>query len=373
MYILNMIVKNESKIIERCLDSIKDFIDALVISDTGSTDNTISIIEKWKSQHNKQGQVVSHQWKNFGHNRNLALTACIEWIHTHLPDDDHYIIFMDADDYIIIDDKQQIHQQLSNLTEDNYVVNITDGNIIYERVFSIKAPKINQQLLCRWEGVLHEYLDREGTSGKLDGIHIKSKREGARSQDPMKYLKDALMLETALKEEPNNARYVFYLAQSYRDCDTPLFKKMAEKTYLKRYEMGGWDEEMYVSLVEAARCRIDLDKNDAKTLDILTKAYNFRPTRLEAPYYIVQHYRLTDKHIMGYTFGKSLVSLPYPDDILFVDTKIHKWKFYDELAVCAAWAQDKQLFRELCERILALPNISQHDYDRISNDLKTFG
>ncbi len=372
MRVLNMIVKNESKVIRRCLDSVKDLIDAIVVSDTGSTDNTISIIEKWRKKNNKLGQVVSHTWKNFGHNRNLALTSCINWLHS-LPSDDNYIIFIDADDYIIIKNKTQVFNQLSNLKHDNYMVAIGDGNITYERLFSIKAPKKNQQIDCKWEGVLHEYLNREGTSDKLDGIYISSKREGSRSMDPMKYLKDALILEEGLKDEPDNARYVFYLAQSYRDYDTPLFKKMAEKLYLKRFEMGGWDEEMYVSLVEAAKCRLSMDKNDDKTLDILTKAYNFRPHRLEAPYYIVRYYRLHDRHVMGYSFGKSLVSLPYPDDILFVDDSIHDWQFYDELAVCAAWAGDKELFRDLCNRILALSDISQWDRDRISNDLKTYG
>ena len=44
---LVMIVKNESKIIERCLDSIKPIIDSIIISDTGSTDNTIEIIDSF--------------------------------------------------------------------------------------------------------------------------------------------------------------------------------------------------------------------------------------------------------------------------------------------------------------------------------------
>ena len=45
--ILCMIVKNESKIIERCITSALPIIDAVSICDTGSTDNTVEVIEKF--------------------------------------------------------------------------------------------------------------------------------------------------------------------------------------------------------------------------------------------------------------------------------------------------------------------------------------
>ena len=44
---LNMIVKNESKIITRLLDSLLKIIDHYVIVDTGSTDNTIEVISNY--------------------------------------------------------------------------------------------------------------------------------------------------------------------------------------------------------------------------------------------------------------------------------------------------------------------------------------
>ena len=40
---LNMIVKNESRIIHRLLNSVKDIIDCFCICDTGSTDNTVAV------------------------------------------------------------------------------------------------------------------------------------------------------------------------------------------------------------------------------------------------------------------------------------------------------------------------------------------
>ena len=70
---LNMIVKNESKIITRLLDSVLSIIDCYCICDTGSTDNTIQIITDYFKSKNIPGKVVEEPFKNFCHNRNFSL------------------------------------------------------------------------------------------------------------------------------------------------------------------------------------------------------------------------------------------------------------------------------------------------------------
>jgi glycosyltransferase involved in cell wall biosynthesis len=71
---LCMIVKNESHVIERCLNSVKSLIDYVFIVDTGSTDNTIEVINNWLTTNSIIGQVISEEWKNFSHNRSFALS-----------------------------------------------------------------------------------------------------------------------------------------------------------------------------------------------------------------------------------------------------------------------------------------------------------
>lgn len=80
--VLVMIVKNESKIIERCLTSILPILDAIVISDTGSTDNTVELINGFieKNSEKVNGKVYVDEWKNFGHNRSKSITNAQEWL-----------------------------------------------------------------------------------------------------------------------------------------------------------------------------------------------------------------------------------------------------------------------------------------------------
>ena len=61
-----MIIKNESKIITRMLDTVIDFIDHYVICDTGSTDNTIEVLENYFKDKNIQGKIVCKPFEDFG-------------------------------------------------------------------------------------------------------------------------------------------------------------------------------------------------------------------------------------------------------------------------------------------------------------------
>ena len=88
---LNMIVKNESKIITRLFDSVIDIIDSYCICDTGSTDNTIELIENYFKERNKPGKVIKEPFKDFEYNRTFSLQACEK-----NPDID-YVLLMDAD------------------------------------------------------------------------------------------------------------------------------------------------------------------------------------------------------------------------------------------------------------------------------------
>lgn len=378
---LNMIVKDEEKVITRCFDSVVDSIDAMIISDTGSSDNTVEIMEQYAESHNLPGGIYQDDWKGFHYNRNIVLKHGVEWILRNKTENEiWYLMIIDADDKV--NDPQLLKQKIQELKYDRYLIDMISQNTVYGKTFLVKIYNGKVLIPWIWESVIHEYITAKVkiTQAKLDGIQVVVSRDGNRSSDPMKYFKDILVLETELRKDYND-RYMFYLAQSYKDYGNKLlaekndraydFFKMAEKTYIERYNHGGWEEEQYISLLEAAKCRMVRRRNGHKTENLLSLAVNLRPQRFEAVYYLIRYYRMKENYQIGYSLGVGYIDREICKDLLFMDRSIHKWKIWDELAICAFYVNDKKLYKELYQRILNedVPLLTRN---RIQEDLKTY-
>jgi tetratricopeptide (TPR) repeat protein len=204
-----MIVKDESEIIISAFNNVRKYIDIsiFIISDTGSSDNTISIMKEYFDQHKLKYEIHSDKWINFEHNRNLALDHC--------SGKSDYIMFFDADDRITGD-----FVLPEVLTADSYGLNYKSAS---ESGFFHINKTIIKNTVGRWFGVLHEsiiILKENPIHINIDGNYfIQVGHFGNRSKNPNKYLDDALMLENAFIKEPENsffkARYSFYCATSY--------------------------------------------------------------------------------------------------------------------------------------------------------------
>lgn len=349
---LNMIVKNESAVITRCLDSVRPFIDYWVISDTGSSDGTQQIIRDYFQTHQINGLLLEHEWRDFAHNRNLALN--------NARDKADYILLMDADDYLVTAPDFQFHP----LTADCYQLNLRNGNLSY---FNIKL--IRATLPWRWEGVLHEYLECEDSytlENWRDDCYIASPREGARSRNPNKYQDDANVLAKALETEPDNARYRFYLAQSHRD-----YGNYAEaiKHYQQRANMQGWEEEGWYALFQTALLKEYAGYADTDIIHTYLAAHERRPQRAESLYHLARYLRENERYALAYVYAKTAVTIPLPTDILFVASDVYTWQAKDELAVSSYWIGNYEECAMLCDQLLSQPNLPENARDRIQANM----
>jgi len=322
---LNMIVKNESKIITRLLESVFPLIDTYCICDTGSTDNTIDVIQSFFNSKNIIGKVVVEPFRDFGYNRTFALKEC------HKDPTIDYILLLDADMILRIDpiiQNQKIEEFKTSLTKDAYYIFQGTDTFYYKNVRIVK----NNPDYYYW-GVTHEYL-KTTENAVYDQIEkqqlfIMDIGDGGSKQE--KFRRDARLLENGLVELPNNDRYTFYLANTYRDLHE--FDK-AINMYKKRIEVGGWIEETWHSYYSIGLCYRDMgDMTNA--IHYWLEGYEHFPIRIENIYEIVTYYRKIGKNRLAYVFyelGK-MSTIKTNDDHLFLHKDIYDFKLEYEFTI----------------------------------------
>ena len=273
---LNMIVKNESHIIKETLKMLCDKIkfSYWVICDTGSTDNTCEIIIKFFKSIDIPGEIHNHIWKNFSHNRTLALEAAYN--KTDL------LLVFDADD--------EIHGEFiipNNIDSDGYLLNFGNSEgISYQRVLLV-----NNRIKWEYKSVIHEFIDCLKPNYKITTIegnyYVVSGRRGSRCIDPEKYLKDAIILEEAYYEAKKvddklYMRYAFYCANSYKDygkCEEAI------KWYKLTLTHDNWSQEKYMCCLNLYNEYHKIGENE-KGLFYLVESFKYDTERFECIYKI---------------------------------------------------------------------------------------
>ncbi len=345
---LNMIVRNEADVVAETLDSVAPYISSWVIVDTGSTDGTQDVISVNMARRGISGEMHEREWRNFGHNRTQALKLA----QGHAD----YIWVIDADDIVVGT------PDFTQLSADIYRMRLGDPSFTYWR------PQLFRDgVRVRYEGVVHETAawEPDCVVGRLQGdYYVESRRLGARSQDPQTYARDRDLLLAEVERNPEDARSVFYLAQSYFDLGDSV---NARKCYEQRVEMGGSDEEVYYSMVRLAESMAKLDWPWQVIQDAYLKAWEFRPTRAEALHAIARRYREDERYLAGHLFAQRAAQIPLPEnDVLFIGADVYAWRAIDEQAVCASQLGKHLEAFLLCRRLLALSDIPDDDRRRIA-------
>ena len=252
---LSMMCKNESAVIRETLRSVKPFINSWSILDTGSTDGTQDIIlEEMKDI---LGALFEDGWKGWDRSR----TQCIQIAQQSGAD---FIFVLDADERVLGGKLPE----LDPAKVYNVRVKYGDGGMVYSRpnILPAKFP-------WHYVGVTHEYLTADPQfppTVQLDMViqtRVKDTVE--------RYHEDIRLLGEEFAKNPNDARTVFYLAQSYKDAGDP---EKAIQFYELRAQMGGWDEEVYISLLRIAQLKAHR-RTLPEVVAAYVRAHQFRPSR----------------------------------------------------------------------------------------------
>lgn len=366
---LVMIVKNESKVIKRCIDSVKDFIDYWVIVDTGSTDGTQKIIQDIMEEYDIPGELYERPWVDFGHNRTESLN--------YSKGKADYRLVIDADDILVVDEGVN---PFLNLDKDSYKIRIRLNSLSYYRTQLVRGDQD-----WKYVGVLHEYI--AGPSGVqlvedfIEGAEMRASVSGhnrdIKGKD--KYYNDALIFERALLVTPKEElpidlerRYVFYMAQSYRDAG---MHQRSIEGYQRRADLGGWAEEVYISKYWIARLKNATSSSDEEIINAYLEAWEYRPIRLEALYHLIKFLGSKKRYALAFALSTIGMKTGPCQDILFVEDDIWKWRMPDEYSVLAYYNGNPQEAHRTTKVIIDSPGfktLPQADQDRILKNMEFY-
>jgi len=350
---LNMIVRNESKVIVRCLDSVLYMIKSWVIVDTGSTDGTQEIIINYFKEKGIPGELHERPWIDFATDRNFALDLA--------RDKADYLLFIDADEMLTY----QAGFKRPTLDAASYYIVTDSGGMLFLRPFLVKTS-----FNWKWEGVVHEAiacLDAPRNMIHFKDLFLVSFPEGNRRLNPKKFHFDVEMLKKAYKKEPQNARLLFYLARS-----TLANRQYKAAIHYFKKMIKGIEETQ-----EAFLCRMDIGLIYAitnKPIEKLARHYEgiakTFPDKKEPYFLLARAFRKEKNFDKAFEYASKGIEKPMNQAGIAIEKYVYVWGMQLEYMLAAYALGKKEEGRKAALAILARKDISQNKWNYVDTTFR---
>lgn len=312
---LCLIVKNEEQVLGRLLDSVARLVDEIIVVDTGSTDQTKAIAEKYNAQ------IYDFDWiDDFSAARNYAFAKAIQ----------DYIFWLDADDVLLdedqhkfIDLKQTLDPAVDSVTMRYNLAFDEYGNV----TFSLRRNRlVKRSRNFQWRGVVHEYLEVYGKILHSD-IAVTHLDKGGDSDRNLKIYQRRLE-----RGEEFSPRDFYYY-------NNELFNHGMYQDAIAVYERflatgQGWVEDNIACCGKLADCyRMVGDKE--KELTSVLRAFGYDSPRAEFCCRLGYHF-MEKKDYLSAIFWYRLATQikPRSDYLGFNNTAYSTWLPHLQLCVC---------------------------------------
>ena len=299
---LSMIVKNAGDVFEDVLKQNLPYFDRWTILDTGSTDNTIEIINRTLVG-KKKGQLFQEPFTNFRDSRNRCLDLCGK--------ECKFIVILD-DTYVL---KENLRTFLNTVRGDQF----SDSFSMYIKSDDTEYGSnriIKSESNVRYIYKLHEVLNPKNNINVIIPMHhahifdVRTEYMEKRTMDRKKY--DLEILHEMVIEEPDDSRALYYLGQTYNLLNE---YELALEFFLKRTEHKdeGFLQEKIDAYFEAARlCNFKLNKPWEECEALYLKAYELDKSRPESLYFIGIHHYMNKDIPKAYECMKKGFEIGYP-------------------------------------------------------------
>lgn len=358
---LNFICKNESHVINRMLESVCPITDLIVAVDTGSTDNTISLIRQYGNEKKIPTYVFERPFDNFSNSRNYALTKLKEVVNLlNWNSEETWGFWIDCDEIM----------EIKFFSKDILEKDIYYVTIYSENIFNSRQLFFNLSKQVYWVGPIHEYIkskENNITEDVIKGIQIKYEKAGASWKLNLenKFLSYVAKLKEYVNDGHVEFRWLFYIGDSYNAAAMACRDKEKSRKYLilatKYYEeaaSGKLDtrDEKYRVYERLAGNKIRLNCSWAEIHQTLLKTYTIDKRHAEPLSKIIEYYISTKQWSIAYvyssfTFSNFHNNKPIDHDISEIIPCLYQWKiaFYHYI-ICIQLGKIKdgiQLYREL--------------------------
>jgi glycosyltransferase involved in cell wall biosynthesis len=287
---LLMMVKNESKRLHVSLKSVIGSVDAIIIFDTGSTDNTIDIIKNFSEKNKINLYLIQGDFVNFSISRNTSLYYA-DKINVN------YLLLLDCNDELKGGDSLKLlAKDFMSQPNNAFLVCQQWFTGVSDKYYNIRFVK--NRCGWRYRGSVHEWMKdttREGPDPAYPPVRIPDEMNIVlyqdRTQDDDKsskrFHRDRELLLKEHLEDPTEPRIVFYLAQT---CEC-LGNKDEALYYSKlRIDLEGFIEEIFHSYMRCGNLCVSLQHNWEDSLGWYMKAYE-HSLRIEPLVKIADYYR----------------------------------------------------------------------------------
>ena len=347
LLVVVLMVKDEQEVIEK---TVKPFVDAginsFVIYDTGSTDNTVKVMQDFFDKNKAvNGYIEQEKFIDFASSRNRAL-AIAEDKFPHAG----FIIMPDAEWYI--HNAEGLLRFCRSCVEKNesvssYLVRIVSGKLDFYTPRLIRCEKG-----VRFIGLVHEVLNEVASHKVPSGVFFEHKAgEGGKQKTMKRWERDRDLLLEEYKKNPRGPRILFYLAQTY-DCLGDL--ENARQFYTLRVSLHGWDEEDYMAHYRLAQV-VERSDDWHNALHYYLQAHQMRPHRIEPLIRIAQRYWNERKMALCFLFAKYAAEFSYPkDDVLFIEKDLYNYDCFDILGRCAWYVGEFDIGEQAIRKALEI-------------------
>jgi glycosyltransferase involved in cell wall biosynthesis len=240
-----MIVKNEEKVLNRCLQSVRDLMDEIIIVDTGSTDRTKEIAAAYTEK------IYDFAWiDDFAAARNFAFSKARG----------DYIYSADADELITEENYEKFKELKETLLPEIEIVQMYYGNqlshgTIYNFDRELRPKLFKRQRDFIWEGAIHEMVRLSPViyDSEIEITHLPEKSHADRDLAVFRSMTErGTVLSARLINIYAKELYISGSTEDFLQAE-PFFTEVADGEVLSMEQL----KEAVSVIVKAARLRGD--------------------------------------------------------------------------------------------------------------------